>query len=82
MDEDIQYNTEGLPKSDNYYIDVFYNQDLGRVCYFAVNNKTNVPEVPFLIAADAKEILKDLEEMIGKPKGSTSKVTPLNTLKH
>lgn len=81
MEEDIEYNTDGLPKSDNYYIDVFYNQDLGRVCYFAVNKNTRVPEVPFLLAMDAKEVLKDLEKMIEKPVGK-SKVTPLNPITH
>ena len=76
-----KYDAGSLPQSQNYYIDILPNEELGRVCYFAVNKNTNVPEVPFLIAADAKDILSDLEDMIDKPKG-VGKVAKLNTIQH
>ena len=76
-----EYKEYSLPESENYRIEILHNNELERVCYFAVNKNTNVPEVPFLIASDASNVLKDLESMIEKPKNKGN-VAKLSTVQH
>lgn len=78
---DKKYNASSLPSSEHYYIDIIHNEEVGRATYFCVNKETGVPEVPFILASDAKYVLKDLEEYYDKPK-SEGKVSKLSTIQH
>ena len=75
------YDTTRLPSSEHFYIDILDNTELGRPTYFAVNKDTRLPEVPFILASDAKAILEDLESHYELPKNE-GKVTKLSTIKH
>jgi len=81
MTEERDYNLESLPSSKHYHIEVLYDTSLGRACYHAVNSTTNVPEVPFILASDAHQILDDLESEYPKPKVDSTKGT-VTQLKH
>ena len=70
-----------MPSSEHYYVGALMNGELNRVTYFAINKETNVPEVPFILASDAKTVLKDLESYYDKPKND-GKVIGLKTIQH